>query len=89
MAKQTRKPTPAPFQAHPWEGEITDWCVVSRSGLSLTRFADETAARGFAEGDHSGSDYIHAVYGPGLRNRVAVFMGVWYTPAEFDKVRGF
>lgn len=76
--------------AHPWDAAIADYCVVSSSGLKVDRFASEGAAREFAEKDDSSGNYIHVVYGPGLRNRVAACMaGAWYSPDEFDAARGF
>lgn len=76
--------------AHPWDAAIADYAVVSSSGTKVDRFASEESAREFAAKDDSSGNYIHAVYGPGLRNRVAVCMcGSWYSPEEFDAARGF
>lgn len=76
-------------EVHPWDEAITDHAVVSASGTKVRRFADEVGARDFAEADDHKGDCIHVVYGPGLRNRLAVRMeGRWYTPADFDNARG-
>lgn len=77
-------------ETHPWDGTIDDFAVVSASGLKVRRFVTEEGANLFARSDDLAGDSIHAVYGPGLRNRLAVRMeGRWYTPADFDKARGF
>lgn len=72
---------------HPWDETINDYAVVSSSGLSVSRFASEVEARQWCVANTHG--YIHVVYGPGFQNRVCVYMsGCWFTPGEFDAVRG-
>lgn len=75
---------------HPWDESITDYVVVSSSGTKLCRYTNEADARQWCVLDHSRHDNTHVVYGPGLRNRLGVYYeGCWFTPVEFDELRGF
>ena len=74
---------------HPWDEVITDYAVVSSSGTKLCRYTNEVDARRWCVLVNSRYDRTHVVYGHGLRNRLGVYHdGCWFTPDEFDTLRG-